>query len=144
MIDDSLHTNISFGSAGADENSDRLKKAIMQARLSELVAELPDGVDSQLGEQGIRLSGGQRQRVALARAFYHNREVLVMDEATSALDTDTEREIVDEIQRLKGNVTMIVIAHRLSTLQHCDQIYRLKEGKIVAVGSYQDIIRDQN
>ena len=144
MIDDSLHNNISFGSADADEKSDRLKNAILQARLSELVAELTNGVDTHLGEQGIRLSGGQRQRVALARAFFHNREVLVMDEATSALDTDTEREIVDEIQRLKGNVTMIVIAHRLSTLQHCDRIYRLKEGKIVAVGSYQDIIRDQN
>ena len=144
MIDDSLHNNISLGSADDGEKGDRLKNAILQARLSELVAELPDGVDSQLGEQGIRLSGGQRQRVALARAFYHNREVLVMDEATSALDTDTEREIVDEIQRLKGNVTMIVIAHRLSTLQHCDRIYSLKEGKIVAVGSYQDIMRDQN
>ena len=144
MIDDTLDANISFGSAGADEKSDHLRKAILQARLSELVAELPNGMDTHLGEQGVRLSGGQRQRVALARAFFHNREVLVMDEATSALDTDTEREIVDEIQRLKGNVTMIVIAHRLSTLQHCDRIYRLEQGKIVAVGSYQDIIRDQN
>ncbi len=144
MIDTSLRTNISFGAAGADENSDRLRKAIIQARLSEVVAELPNGLDTQVGEQGTRLSGGQRQRVALARAFFHNREVLVMDEATSALDTATEREIVDEIQRLKGNVTMIVIAHRLSTLQHCDRIYRLKEGKIVAVGSYQDIIRGQD
>ena len=144
MIDTSLRTNISFEAAGADENSDRLRKAIIQARLSEVVAELPNGLDTQVGEQGTRLSGGQRQRVALARAFFHNREVLVMDEATSALDTATEREIVDEIQRLKGNVTMIVIAHRLSTLQHCDRIYRLEQGKIVAVGSYQDIIRDQN
>jgi ABC-type bacteriocin/lantibiotic exporter with double-glycine peptidase domain len=97
-------------------------------------------VDTQLGEQGVRLSGGQRQRVALARAFYHQREVLVLDEATSALDTETEREIVDEIQRLKGNVTMIVIAHRLSTLQHCDRIYKLERGEIIGVGSYKEMI----
>ena len=116
------------------------KKAIMQAQLSDLISELPDGVDTQLGEQGIRLSGGQRQRVALARAFYHQREVLVLDEATSALDTETEREIVDEIQRLKGNVTMIVIAHRLSTLQHCDRIYKLESGEIIGVGSYKEMI----
>ena len=140
MIDDSLRNNISLGGVNGDLDSENLKKAIMQAQLSDLISELPDGVDTQLGEQGIRLSGGQRQRVALARAFYHQREVLVLDEATSALDTETEREIVDEIQRLKGNVTMIVIAHRLSTLQHCDRIYKLERGEIIGVGSYKDMI----
>ena len=140
MIDDSLRHNISLGSVNGDLDSENQKKAIMQAQLSDLISELPDGVDTQLGEQGIRLSGGQRQRVALARAFYHQREVLVLDEATSALDTDTEREIVQEMQRLKGKVTMIVIAHRLSTLQHCDRIYKLNRGEIVEVGSYRDMI----
>ena len=140
MIDDSLRHNISLGGVNGDLDSENQKKAIMQAQLSDLISELPDGVDTQLGEQGIRLSGGQRQRVALARAFYHQREVLVLDEATSALDTETEREIVDEIQRLKGNVTMIVIAHRLSTLQHCDRIYKLERGEIIGVGSYKDMI----
>jgi ABC-type multidrug transport system fused ATPase/permease subunit len=139
MIDDSLRHNISLGSVNGDLDSENQKKAIMQAQLSDLISELPDGVDTQLGEQGIRLSGGQRQRVALARAFYHQREVLVLDEATSALDTETEREIVDEIKRLKGNVTMIVIAHRLSTLQHCDRIYELERGEIIGVGSYKDM-----
>ena len=140
MIDDSVRHNISLGSAKGNLDSEKTEKAIKQAQLSDLISELPDGVDTQLGEQGIRLSGGQRQRVALARAFYHQREVLVLDEATSALDTETEREIVDEIQRLKGNVTMIVIAHRLSTLQHCDRIYRLDKGEIIGVGSYKDMI----
>ena len=91
-----------------------------------------------MGEQGARLSGGQRQRIALARALYHQREVLVMDEATSALDSETEREIIEEIARLKGEKTMIVIAHRLTTLQHSDRIYRLEQGRIVEVSSYAE------
>jgi len=143
MIDDSFRNNITFGAANSDVNNERLEKALMQSQLSDLVSELPNGVDTQLGEQGVRLSGGQRQRVALARAFYLQRVVLVLDEATSALDTATEREIVQEMQRLKGNVTMIVIAHRLSTLQHCDRIYKLERGEIVEVGSYRDMISDQ-
>ena len=90
------------------------------------MGQLPQGINTFLGERGVRLSGGQRQRVALARAFYHGRDVLVMDEATSALDNETEKEIVAEIQRLKGQKTMIVIAHRLTTVKHCDRIYRLE------------------
>ena len=88
----------------------------------------------------MKLSGGQRQRIALARAFYHGRNVLVMDEATSALDNETEQEIVEEIERLKGKKTMIVIAHRLSTLQHCDRIYELKNGSITNCGKYQEVV----
>ena len=97
-----------------------------------------------LGERGVRLSGGQRQRVALARAFYHGRSVLVMDEATSALDNETEKEIVNEIQRLKGHKTMIVIAHRLTTVQHCDRIYRLEKGQIVEEGTPEQVINIAN
>ena len=93
-----------------------------------------------LGERGIRLSGGQRQRISLARAFYHKRDVLVMDEATSALDSDTEREIIDEIKMLKGKVTLLIIAHRLTTLQSCDLIYKLENGKIVECGTPKEII----
>ena len=92
----------------------------------DLVNQLPDGIDTIIGERGVRLSGGQRQRVALARAFYHNRSVLVMDEATSSLDHETEQEITNEIENLKGKKTLIVIAHRLTTVQHCDHIYKLK------------------
>jgi ABC-type bacteriocin/lantibiotic exporter with double-glycine peptidase domain len=114
--------------------------ALRQARLVDLVEELPSGVNTVIGERGVRLSGGQRQRVALARAFYYGRNVLVMDEATSALDNDTEKEIVSEIQRLKGLKTMIVIAHRFSTVEHCDRIYKLEGGRIVATGTPQELL----
>ena len=114
--------------------------AIQQARLSEVIKQLPDGMDTMLGERGIRLSGGQRQRIALARAFYHDRDILVMDESTSALDSETEAEIVEEIKQLKGNKTVIVIAHRLTTLKHCDRIYKLENGCIVEAGSYNKVV----
>jgi ABC-type bacteriocin/lantibiotic exporter with double-glycine peptidase domain len=92
-----------------------------------------------LGERGARLSGGQRQRIALARAFYHGRSILIMDESTSALDSETEKEIVQEIERLKGSMTMIVIAHRESTLKHCDRIYEISNGCIVGNYKYHEI-----
>ena len=139
LIDDTIRENISLVGKGKEVDTYRLQLALSQARLADFVKELPDGLDTILGENGIRLSGGQRQRIALARAFYHQREVLIMDEATSALDTKTEREIVDEIHQLKGDVTMIVIAHRLTTLQHCDRVYRLDKGRIVEVGSYEEV-----
>ena len=90
------------------------------------------------------LSGGQRQRIVLARAFYHNRDVLIMDESTSALDNATEREVVNEIQKLKGSITLIVIAHRMSTIEHCDRIYLLENGKIIDQGNYKHIVKRQD
>ena len=99
-----------------------------------MIQELPNGVETLVGENGIRLSGGQRQRVSIARALYRGRNVLIMDEATSALDTETEREIVEEIGQLKGMVTTVVIAHRASTLKSCDRIYSLERGQMVDVG----------
>ena len=108
----------------------------MQAKLLDFVEQLPEGINTKVGERGLRLSGGQRQRVALARAFYHNRDILVMDESTSALDSDTEYEIIQEIQKHKGERTIIVIAHRLTTLKYCDRIYKLKDGKVIKVDSY--------
>jgi ATP-binding cassette, subfamily B, bacterial PglK len=140
LIDDTLRHNVALGIEEGKIDDSLLIEALQQTRLSELVSELPSGVDTMLGERGVRLSGGQRQRVALARAFYHRREVLVLDEATSALDHETEREIVNEIQELKGEKTMIVIAHRLSTLQHCDRVYRMKKGKIIQAGTYDQVI----
>ena len=118
-----------------------MQEALRKARLTELVLELPQGVNTLLGERGVRLSGGQRQRLALARAFYYERSVLVMDEATSALDDETEREILEEILHLKGQKTMIVIAHRLTTVQHCDRIYRLEKGKIVNEGTSEKVLK---
>jgi len=136
LVDDTLRKNIALGEYDDNIDNMRIKIAIKKSRLDELVENMPNGIDTVLGERGIRMSGGQRQRVALARAFYHNRNVLIMDEATSALDNETEREIVEEVQQLKGKVTMMIIAHRISTLQHCDRIYRLEKGAIVHVDSY--------
>ena len=116
-----------------------LNEAIQQARLEDLINTFAKGTKTIIGEQGIRLSGGQRQRVALARAFYHNRNVLVMDEATSALDNETELEVINEIKQLKGKKTLIVIAHRLTTVQHCDVVYKMEKGKIINSGNPSEI-----
>ena len=105
--------------------------------------QLSDGVETMLGEHGVRLSGGQRQRVALARAFYHKRNVLIMDEATSALDNETEQEIIDEIKHFKGEKTLIVIAHRLTTVQNCNCIYRIEDGQIAEKGTLEEITKSQ-
>ena len=140
LIDDTLKRNIALGVN--DENIDDkiLELALDQAELMEMVNHLPDGIDTIIGERGVRLSGGQRQRIALARAFYHGRNILVMDESTSALDSETEKEIVDEIQKFKGKKTIIVIAHRFSTIQYCERIYKLENGSIVKQGSPKEML----
>ena len=140
LFDDSLKKNIALGIKEELIDDERLNKAVSQAQLRSLVEELPQGVDTIIGEHGVLLSGGQRQRIALARAFYFQRNVLIMDEATSALDDATEKEITKEIRMLKNKVTMIVIAHRFSTVQHCDKIYRLENGEIVAEGSFTEVV----
>lgn len=140
LIDNSLRCNVALGVDEEDINEERLHDALGRAQLSELVMQLPEGVDTVIGERGVRISGGQRQRVAIARAFYYGRSVLIMDEATSALDDETEREIIEEIKLLKGRVTMIVIAHRLTTVQHCNRIYRLEDGRIVESGPSQTVL----
>ena len=141
LLDDSLRNNISLDFKD-NVNDKEIKDVINQAQLSELVNQLPEGLDTKIGERGVRISGGQRQRIALARALYHNRDVIIMDEATSALDNDTEKEIINEIKNLKGSKTLIVIAHRLTTLQNCDIIYKLENGKIEASGNYNQMIVD--
>ena len=143
LIDNTLRNNIALGVHESDIDDERLNKVLDQARLTGLIEQLPNGVETIIGERGVLLSGGQRQRIALARAFYHDRTVLVMDESTSALDTETEQEIVEEIKQLKGKKTMIVIAHRLTTLRYCDRIYRLENGEIVEQGSYGSVVEKQ-
>jgi ATP-binding cassette, subfamily B, bacterial PglK len=140
LIDNTLKHNVALGEEDQEIDEQRLAEAIRKARLTELVAQLPQGENTLVGERGVRLSGGQRQRVALARAFYHGRSVLVMDEATSALDDSTEKKIVGEIKHLKGQKTMIVIAHRLTTVKDCDRIYRLEQGRIVEEGCPQQVL----
>jgi ABC-type multidrug transport system fused ATPase/permease subunit len=141
LIDDTLEKNIALGIEKEKIDKKQIEKALKQARLTTLVGQLPLGVKTMLGERGVRLSGGQCQRVALARAFYHNRSILIMDEATSSLDSETEKEIIDEIKRLKGKVTMIIIAHRYTTIEHCDFIYRIDNGRIKEKGSFQEVIK---
>ena len=143
IIDDNVVRNIALGVLDELVDLEKLDNAINQSRLRELMNQMPDGINTMLGESGVKLSGGQRQRIALARAFYHNRSVIVMDEATSALDNETEKEIVSEINNLKGEKTLIVIAHRLSTVKHCDYIYRIEKGVIVDSGDYSSVVGNE-
>ena len=140
LIDDTLRRNIALGIEDSDIDDARLNEAIRQSSLLEIVNQLPEGIETIIGERGVRLSGGQRQRVAIARAFYYDKSVFIMDESTSALDNETEREIVKEIKLLKGKKTIIVIAHRHSTVQYCDLIYRLEKGRIIEVGKPDKIL----
>ena len=133
IANDTLLRNIAYGVPDGKVDIGLVRRAVNLARLEEVVAALPNGLDTMLGDHGIRLSGGQRQRVAIARALYYQRDFLVLDEATSALDQDTEREVIGSIEALKGTITTFIIAHRLSTLQNCDFIIELHEGAVVDV-----------
>ncbi len=143
LIDDTIERNIAFGVPDSLIDQQRLNKAIKAAQLSEVVENLPNGVKTRVGERGVMLSGGQRQRVGIARALYHEREILVLDEATSALDNETEKYVTDAIQSLSGTKTMIIIAHRLTTIEHCDRVYLMEKGQIVKSGSYQEVVLEQ-
>ena len=143
LMDDTIERNIAFGIPDNQIDSQRLKDAIAAAQLSQLISELPDGLKTVMGERGVRLSGGQRQRVGIARALYHEREILVLDEATAALDNETEKLVNDAIKSLSGTKTMIIIAHRLSTVEHCDCIYLMDKGRLLKSGSYQEVVLDR-
>lgn len=140
LIDDTIERNIAFGVPDHLIDQERLEKSIYAAQLTEVVKNLPKGVKTRVGERGVMLSGGQRQRVGIARALYHEREILVLDEATSALDNETESQVTEAIKSLIGIKTMIIIAHRLTTIEHCDRVYVMEKGQIVDSGSYQDIV----
>ena len=130
MIDDSIRKNVAFGFADDEIDDEKVWAALKEAQLDEFVKGLPDGLDTGIGERGIRISGGQRQRIGIARALFEDPEVLVLDEATSALDGDTESAIMDSINRLHGKKTLIIIAHRLQTIEKCDSVFRVENGKI--------------
>lgn len=139
LLDDSIKRNICFGMDDKDIDTEQLQTVIETAQLSELIETLPHGVETLVGERGVRLSGGQRQRIGIARALYHNPQLIIMDEATSALDNITEKYVIDAIEKLKGEKTIIMIAHRLTTVQKCDTIYLMKGAGILASGSYQQL-----
>lgn len=130
MLDDTIRSNVAFGIKEGEQSEERLWRALEEAHLDEFVHDLPEGLDTQIGERGVRLSGGQRQRIGIARALYADPELLVFDEATSALDNDTEAAIMESINSLHGKKTLLIIAHRLQTIEGCDMVYRVKDGKI--------------
>lgn len=131
MLDDTIRSNVAFGVRRNEIDENMVWDALKEAALDDFVRSLPDGLDTQIGERGMRLSGGQRQRIGIARALYQNPEVLIFDEATSALDNETETAIMESINKLQGKKTIIIIAHRLTTIQACNHIFRVEGGKVV-------------
>lgn len=129
MLDDTIRRNIAFGIPDEEIDEQRVWEVLEEAQLEEFVRSLPEGLETGIGERGIRLSGGQRQRIGIARALYHDPEILILDEATSALDNDTEKAIMDSINRFQGRKTLIIIAHRLQTIEKCDLVYRVENGQ---------------
>lgn len=140
LTDSTIEENIAYGVPPEEIDPVRLKDAIAAAQLEDLIAKMPDGVKTPVGERGVRVSGGQRQRIGIARALYHNREILVLDEATSALDTETEEKVSAAINALAGSRTLIIIAHRYSTIEKCDRIYELEGGQLKQSGTYREVI----
>ncbi len=139
LLDDTVRCNVAFTLDPKEVDDDRVWRSLRLAQLDDMVAGLPDGLNTRLGERGVRLSGGQRQRIAIARALYRDPSVLVFDEATSALDLQTERELVEAIGRLQGERTVIVVAHRPSTVRRCTRLTVLREGRLVATGTFDDL-----
>lgn len=129
LIDDTIRGNVTFGLAPEEIDDDMVWEALEKAQIKDYVQKLPEGLDTIVGERGIRFSGGQRQRIAIARALYHDPDILVLDEATSALDGDTENALMEAIDSLHGSKTLIIIAHRLSTIRNCDKIYEISHGQ---------------
>lgn len=130
MLDDTIRGNVAFGIDSKTVDDQAVWKALEEAQIADFVRSIPEGLDTQIGERGIRLSGGQRQRIGIARALYTDPELLIFDEATSALDNETESAIMESINALHGKKTMVIIAHRLTTIEGCDMVYRVENGKI--------------
>ena len=133
LLDETILENVAFGIEKDKIDEEKVWQALEQAQLKDYVQSLPEGLHTGVGDRGVRISGGQRQRIGIARALYHNPDILVMDEATSALDNKTEKAVMEAIQSLKGNKTFIIVAHRLSTIKHCDIVYKVAKGKVKLV-----------
>jgi len=140
LTDDSLRRNVAFGIPEEKIDEKKVRAAIEAAQLGEFVASLPEGLDSHVGERGVRISGGQRQRIGIARALYHEPSVLVLDEATSALDIATEKQVMESVQALRSSKTILIVAHRLSTVEGCSLIFRMEDGRVIQAGTYQEVV----
>jgi ATP-binding cassette, subfamily B, bacterial PglK len=141
LFDSSIASNIAFGAAAGDIDMDRVRAAAAQAQIASFIEGLPDGFATTVGERGVRLSGGQRQRIGIARALYKRASVLILDEATSALDDETEAAVIEALGAPGAGLTVLMVAHRLSTLAACDRLVRLKAGQVVEVGGYAEVTR---
>ena len=144
LTDDSLRRNIAFGLSDEEIDNTAVWRAIKAAQLDSYVDELPDGIETIVGERGVKLSGGQRQRIGIARALYHDPSILVLDEATSALDESTEFRVMQTINELHGKKTILLIAHRLTTVKNCDRLYRIENGRVVGEGSPESMLTSNN
>lgn len=131
LSDDTIRNNIAFGIAPSDIDDEKVYAALTKAQLTDFIHTLPEGLDTFVGDRGVRLSGGQRQRIGIARALYHDPAILILDEATSALDNETEQAVMDSIEKLRGEKTMLIIAHRLTTIKNADYIYEVTDGKAI-------------
>lgn len=140
LTDDTLKKNIAIGLADSEINEKAILNAVNAAQLTQFVNSLPNGLDTFVGERGVRLSGGQRQRIGIARALYHDPSVLVLDESTSALDNDTEKDVMEAITALHGKKTIIIVAHRFTTVAHCDKLFKLENGKVIAEGKVSELL----
>ena len=140
LTEGTIAENVAFGIQQDQIDYSQVEKALKLANIHEWVLGLKSGIYSKVGERGVQLSGGQRQRIGIARALYYEADVLVFDEATSALDGITEKIIMDAIQDFKGQKTIILIAHRLKTIQNCDQIFMMEKGRVIDCGTYQQLL----
>ena len=140
LTDSSIAENIAFGVPKADIDLDRVREAAQQAQLTDVIETWPAKYDTMVGERGVRLSGGQRQRIGIARALYKRASVIIFDEATSALDNETERALMSAINALGSDLTILIIAHRLTTLKNCDLIVEIADGGVKRVGQYNDLV----
>ena len=142
VLDDTIQNNIAFGVQKEFFDEEKVWAALRLAQLDSFVKGLPNGLDTMIGENGVRFSGGQRQRIGIARALYHEPKVLIMDEATAALDNETEYNLISSIENLSGKCTIIWVAHRVSTVKNCDLIFFLNHGRMIASGSYDSLVSE--
>jgi len=143
VLNGTIRSNVALGLPEDSISDDLVWEALQRAHLADMLRAEREGLDTVVGEHGVRLSGGQRQRLGLARALYTRPRLMVLDEATSALDAETERAVSDALQELEGDVTLVIVAHRLATIRHCTQVVYIEQGRIEAIGSFDHVRSSQ-